>query len=101
MTDCLQMKLMLDVAAFRIFGTKKFPPGGQVIKKRAHLDLRSGRFTSIAHFRRATALPRHAIERLAQADAFSSLGLSRRQALWRSLITELTIPSTSAWPTRR
>jgi error-prone DNA polymerase len=44
-----------------------------------------GRFTSIAHFRRATALPRHAIERLAQADAFSSLGLSRRQALWMAL----------------
>jgi error-prone DNA polymerase len=44
-----------------------------------------GPFTSIAHFRRATALPRHAIERLAQADAFASLGLSRRQALWMAL----------------
>jgi error-prone DNA polymerase len=44
-----------------------------------------GRFISIAHFRRATALPCHAIERLAQADAFSSLGLSRRQALWMAL----------------
>jgi error-prone DNA polymerase len=44
-----------------------------------------GRFTSLHHFRRATALPQHAIERLAQADAFSSLGLSRRQALWVAL----------------
>ena len=29
-----------------------------------------------------TALPAHVIERLADADAFGSLGLSRRQALW-------------------
>ena len=30
----------------------------------------------------APALPPHVIERLADADAFGSLGLSRRQALW-------------------
>jgi error-prone DNA polymerase len=44
-----------------------------------------GPFTSLAQFRRATALPQHAVERLAQADAFSSLGLSRRQATWGAL----------------
>jgi error-prone DNA polymerase len=43
---------------------------------------RVGRFTSIDHFHRTTALPRHAMVRLAEADAFASLGLTRRQALW-------------------
>ena len=46
---------------------------------------RCRQFTSIAQFRRATALPRHAIERLANADAFRSIGLSRREALWMTL----------------
>jgi error-prone DNA polymerase len=46
---------------------------------------RVGRFTSIAHFHRATALPAHAVRRLAEADAFGSLGLSRRQAVWQAL----------------
>src|SRR6266404_4811589 len=40
---------MLDVSAFCVFGTKKFPARRQVIKKRAHLDLRSRGFTSVAH----------------------------------------------------
>jgi error-prone DNA polymerase len=43
---------------------------------------RVGTFTSINHFHRATQLPRHAMVRLAEADAFTSLGLSRRNALW-------------------
>jgi error-prone DNA polymerase len=39
-------------------------------------------FTSIDHFHRTTGLPRHSIVRLAEADAFSSLGMTRREALW-------------------
>ncbi|HYE17285.1 MAG TPA: hypothetical protein VEA69_02515, partial [Tepidisphaeraceae bacterium] len=46
---------------------------------------RVGRFTSIPHFRRATGLPAHAIRRLAEADAFGSLGLPRRIAVWEAL----------------
>jgi error-prone DNA polymerase len=42
-------------------------------------------FTTIAQFHAATGLPVHAIRRLAEADAFTSLGLSRRQAVWQSL----------------
>ncbi len=42
-------------------------------------------FTSHPHFARASALPAHAIVRLAQADAFGSLNLSRRQALWEAM----------------
>src|SRR5437773_11623651 len=43
------MNLMFDVAAFRVFRTKKFSARGQVIKKRAHVDLGSGGFTAVAH----------------------------------------------------
>src|SRR6266849_1534294 len=48
MTDCLQMNLMFDVTAFRIFRVKKFYSRGKVIKKREHLDLRSRRFAAVA-----------------------------------------------------
>jgi error-prone DNA polymerase len=46
---------------------------------------KSGPFTSIPHFHRVTSLPVHAIRRLAEADAFCSLNLTRRKALWESL----------------
>src|SRR5262249_46511147 len=49
MTDGLQMKVMFDVAAFRVLGTKKFPADRKIVKKRAHFDLRSGGFTAVAH----------------------------------------------------
>src|SRR2546421_3526002 len=51
MSDGLQMKLMLDVAGFRVFGAQKFPAGRNIVKKRANLDLRSRGFTAVAdHF---------------------------------------------------
>src|ERR1700730_8942715 len=40
---------MLNVAAFGIFGTYKLPARRNVIKKRAHLDLRSRSFTTVPH----------------------------------------------------
>ena len=49
MADRLQMNLVFDIAALRVFGTEKFSARGQIIKKRAHLDLRSRRFAAIAH----------------------------------------------------
>src|SRR5207244_12097176 len=49
MTDRLQMNLMFDVTAFSVFRAKKFSARGQVIKKRAHLDLGSWLFAAIAH----------------------------------------------------
>jgi error-prone DNA polymerase len=53
---------------------------------RAHadriLEARHKPFTSIDNFTRRTALPSHALRRLAEADAFGSLQLSRRAALW-------------------
>jgi error-prone DNA polymerase len=41
-----------------------------------------GAFDSVRDFWRRTGLPRASLERLADADAFGSLGLSRRDALW-------------------
>jgi error-prone DNA polymerase len=55
----------------------------------AHADMlttirkRIGRFNSIDEFHHRTRLPVATLKRLAEADAFSSLGLSRRQALWQ------------------
>jgi error-prone DNA polymerase len=44
---------------------------------------RAGQFTSIAQFHRLTALPVLAVRILAEADAFGSMGLCRRDALWQ------------------
>ncbi len=53
-----------------------------------------GAFRDIADLRERTGLSPAHIERLASADAFTSLGLSRRQALWnaRSLIPAPDLP---------
>jgi len=51
-----------------------------------------GPFKDIAQFQSRTRLPTQAIRSLAEADAFSSLKLSRREALWESL--ELTDKAT-------
>jgi error-prone DNA polymerase len=44
-----------------------------------------GTFTSIEQFQKITAVPIHLIRRLAEADAFGSLGLSRRASVWEAL----------------
>jgi error-prone DNA polymerase len=44
---------------------------------------RVGRFESVEQFHRLTNLPRKVLERLAEADGFGSMGLSRRRALWQ------------------
>ena len=46
---------------------------------------RSGPFTSYADFVRRTGFTAAILSRLASADAFRSLGLGRRPALWQSL----------------
>ena len=50
---------------------------------RALLAARERPFESVADLRARTRLPRDAIEALAAADAFRSIGLDRRQALWQ------------------
>src|SRR5437879_1222842 len=49
MSDGLELELMLDGPAFCIFRAEKFSASGQVVKKRTHFDLRSRRFTAVAH----------------------------------------------------
>lgn len=48
------------------------------------VDIRKhcGRFESVEQMHRLTNLPVSVMRRLAEADAFKSLGLSRREALW-------------------
>jgi error-prone DNA polymerase len=48
------------------------------------VDIRKhcGRFDSVEQMHRVTNLPVSVMRRLAEADAFASLGLSRREALW-------------------
>jgi error-prone DNA polymerase len=52
------------------------------------------RFTSLEDFARDTALPKHALILLADADAFRSIGLDRRAALWavRRLPDDVPLP---------
>ena len=57
----------------------------------AHLvALRTAPYTSIAELQRRTGLPPASLERLARADAFGSLGLDRRAALWQVRGLDLT-----------
>ena len=52
----------------------------------------AGPFVSFADFTRRTRLASAVLKKLAQADAFRSIGLSRREALWRSLPTQESLP---------
>ena len=56
--------------------------------KRLESARAAGPFTSVDNFTRRTHLPRHLIAKLAEADAFDSLQLDRRAALWQSLAQE-------------
>src|SRR6185437_15715531 len=51
-------------------------------------------FTSLEDFARETALPKRALIQLADADAFRSIGLDRRAALWavRRLPDDVALP---------
>jgi len=46
---------------------------------------RSGPFETVEDFQRRCDLPVSAVRQLAEADAFSSIDLTRRQALWQTL----------------
>jgi error-prone DNA polymerase len=64
---------------------------------RAHADTvvqsrGSGEYVSFDDFVHRTGLHGPALSRLADADAFSSLGLDRRSALWRSLDGQVSLP---------
>ena len=49
MADRLKLHLVLHMAQLGVFGAQKLPPRREIEKKRAHLDLGSGRFATVAH----------------------------------------------------
>src|SRR5829696_9418 len=53
------------------------PEGALIVAARGHMP-----FGSVQDLWRRAGVPVAALERLAEADAFGSLGLGRRQALW-------------------
>jgi error-prone DNA polymerase len=63
--------------------------GKRIVEARAHQP-----FTSLEDFARATALPKRSLSLLADADAFRSLKLDRRAALWavRRLPDDVPLP---------
>jgi error-prone DNA polymerase len=78
-------------------------PAGPALKKKLREDYwdqrivaarARNRFVSLEDFARATRLPKRALILLADADAFRSLGLDRREALWtvRRLPEDVPLP---------
>ncbi|MDB5619152.1 error-prone DNA polymerase [Tardiphaga sp.] len=63
--------------------------GARIVAARAKTP-----FTSLEDFARVTALPKRALIQLADADAFGSIGLDRRAALWavRRLPDDVALP---------
>ncbi|MGH7176812.1 MAG: OB-fold nucleic acid binding domain-containing protein, partial [Tepidisphaeraceae bacterium] len=61
--------------------------GLRELMARRIVDVREslGAFGSIDQFHQCTQLPRRVVQQLTEADAFSSMNLSRRQALWQAM----------------
>jgi error-prone DNA polymerase len=61
----------------------------RIVEARRHM----ARFDSIDGFHRQARVPTHVVRRLAEADAFGSMGVSRRQAIWESMaLTDEELP---------
>ncbi|HEX3600022.1 MAG TPA: OB-fold nucleic acid binding domain-containing protein, partial [Lacipirellulaceae bacterium] len=58
---------------------------GEAVGKAIERAREAGPFTSIEDFARRTGLGQAKVKRLAEADAFGSIGAGRRQALWQAL----------------
>ena len=63
---------------------------GQAQAARVEAHRAAGPFTSFAEFARRTGLPQAALRKLSEADAFGSLALNRRTALWQALAEDHT-----------
>ncbi len=59
--------------------------GESVARRIAQERTRNGPYGCVAELHHRTGLPRSTLIKLARADAFQSLGLSRRQAIWDAL----------------
>jgi error-prone DNA polymerase len=58
---------------------------GESVGKTIECARESGPFLSVDDFTRRTRLGRAIVKRLAEADAFGSIGAGRRQAMWQAL----------------
>ncbi len=54
-----------------------------LVRRVAAARERCGRFDSIEQLHQESHAPKHVMQRFAEADTFASLGLSRREAMWR------------------
>jgi len=66
-------------------GFREIKGFSQTFARQIEVARQAGPFRSIIDFHQRTHLPKKSIEKLAEADAFGSLGLTRRQALWHVL----------------
>ncbi|GGE07883.1 error-prone DNA polymerase [Aureimonas endophytica] len=71
--------------------------GEAEMRRLAWIRETSGAFDSVRGLWLRTGLPRAAIARLAEADAFGSLGLSRREAMWAAEALEAS-PAAASLP---
>ncbi|MBT6153688.1 MAG: error-prone DNA polymerase [Planctomycetaceae bacterium] len=72
---------------FRMVRGLSFAHGGVIIRQRNGVP-----FTSFDDFTHRTQLPNAALKKLSKADAFGTLGLNRRAALWHSLPEQKSLP---------
>ena len=72
---------------FRLINGLARAAADQIVAARA-----SEPFVSWNDFTRRTRLPSAVLKKLAQADVFRSLGLTRREALWRALPSQESLP---------
>jgi error-prone DNA polymerase len=95
--DCTQTSEVLMTS--EVYGTPALRLGYRLIRgfPRAAIEKivaarRDGPFRSLPDFARRTRLSRTLLARLSAADAFGSLGLSRRTALWKVLALQEDLP---------
>ncbi len=83
---CAKPQAMLRLG-FRLINGLSRAAADQLVAARA-----SGSFVSWNDFIHRTRLPSAVLKKLAQADVFRSLGLTRREALWRALPSQEVLP---------
>ncbi|HVT28955.1 MAG TPA: hypothetical protein VHE81_13150, partial [Lacipirellulaceae bacterium] len=76
---------LLVPRSFLRLGLRMLNGIGEAVGRTIEQARTAGPFLSIDDFARRTRLGRPIVQRLAEADAFGSLGKNRRQALWQAL----------------
>jgi error-prone DNA polymerase len=77
--------LLLAPRSFLRLGFRMLNGIGEAVGKTIEQARKGGPFLSVDDFTRRTGLEQKIVKRLAEADAFESIGADRRQALWQAL----------------